>query len=230
MEYRHELADPKSGYAYVYTKTVRLTAGKPQMTIEHNLKNTGTKAISTNVYNHGFFMLDSQPTGPDFTVTFPFDAKGTREMTGLAEVKNKQIVYLKELQDTTLAGGGPASAAARCSCNCPPAGGGVPGAAGGSGGDATRRCRGGGGRRAASTLIEGYSATDPARLRHSRGKPQDRRGESGSPCDRPLWRINFWSVRTTVCPEAYVEVKADPGKETSWKLTYDFYGLPAAGR
>jgi len=47
VEYRHELADPKSGYAYVYTKTVRLTAGKPQMTIEHALKNTGTKAGST---------------------------------------------------------------------------------------------------------------------------------------------------------------------------------------
>ena len=44
--------------------------------------------------------------------------------------------------------------------------------------------------------------------------------------DRALWRVNFWSIRTTVCPEAYVEVKADPGKETSWKLTYDFYSLP----
>ena len=45
--------------------------------------------------------------------------------------------------------------------------------------------------------------------------------------DRPLWRINFWSIPTTVCPEAYVEVKAEPGKETSWRLTYDFYSLPA---
>ena len=103
VEYRHELADPKSGYAYVYTKTVRLTAGKPQMTIEHNIRNTGTKAIATNVYNHGFFMLDSQPTGPDFTVTFPFDIKASRPMTGLAEVKGKQIVYLKELQENATA-------------------------------------------------------------------------------------------------------------------------------
>ena len=48
--------------------------------------------------------------------------------------------------------------------------------------------------------------------------------------DRPLWRINFWSIRTTVCPEAYVEVNADPGKEASWRLTYDFYAFPSNGR
>jgi hypothetical protein len=48
--------------------------------------------------------------------------------------------------------------------------------------------------------------------------------------DQPLWRINFWSIRNTVCPEAYVEVKADPGKETSWRLTYDFYVVPAGNR
>src|SRR5215472_1810621 len=82
VEYRHEAGDPTSGYAYVYTKTVRLAAGKQQMTIEHTLKNTGVKAIETNVYNHGFFMLDSQTTGPDFTVTFPFDLKASRDMNG----------------------------------------------------------------------------------------------------------------------------------------------------
>jgi hypothetical protein len=26
-----------------------------------------------------------------------------------------------------------------------------------------------------------------------------------------------------------VEVKADPGKDFSWKLTYDFYTLPQGG-
>ncbi len=197
VEYRHELTDPKSGYAYIYTKTLRLTAGKAQMTIDHNLKNTGAKAIDTNVYNHGFFMLDAQPTGPDFTVTFPFDIKASREMTGLAEARGKQIVYLKELQDVT-----PAAA---------PAGG-----RGGRGG--------GGGRQQASTLIEGFSVSDP--------KDFDIRLENikvGAgvriTADRPLWRVNFWSVRTTVCPEPYVEVKADPGKDTSWRLTFDFYSL-----
>ena len=210
VEYRHELADPKDGYSYVYTKTVRLTAGKQQMTIDHNLKNTGPKAIATNVYNHGFFMLDSQPTGPDFVVTFPFDVKAARSMNGMAEVRGKQIVYLKELQpnaNTIAAAAGAAPAAAR-PARGPAAGGGGTGA---------------------STLVEGFSPTDP--------KDFDFRIENHKTgagirvtSDRPLWRMNFWSTRTTVCPEAYVEVKADPGKETSWRLTYDFYSLPAAGR
>jgi hypothetical protein len=197
VEFLHELADPKSGYAYSYTKTVRLTPGKPQMTIEHNLKNTGAKAIATNVYNHGFFMLDSQPTGPDFTVKFPFDIKGNRDMNGLAEVKGKEIDFLKELQDTVADSSAPAG-------------------------------RGRGGPEAASTLVEGFSA-DPkdfniAIENHKTGAGVRLTG------DQPLWRINFWSIRNTVCPEAYVEVKADPGKETSWRLTYDFYTVPAGNR
>ena len=59
-------------------------------------------------------MLDSQPTGPDFTVTFPFDVKATRDMNGLAEAKGKQIVYLKTLQDTANASGTPAPALLGC--------------------------------------------------------------------------------------------------------------------
>jgi hypothetical protein len=204
VEFRHEVADPKSGYAYVYTKTVRLTPGKPQMTIEHNLKNTGAKAIATNVYNHGFFMLDSQPTGPDFTVTFPFEIKGARDMGELAAVKGNQVVYLKTLEETANASGAPVAAPAGA-----PAGGGR---------------RGGSGRQTASSPIQGFS-TDPKDFdirveNHKTGAGVRITG------DRPLWRINFWSIRTTVCPEAYVEVKADPGKEASWRLIFDFYTLP----
>lgn len=212
VEFRHEVTDPKSGYGYVYTKTVRLTVGKPQMTIEHNLKNTGTKAIATNVYNHGFFMLDSQPTGPDFTVKFGFEPKAAREMNGLAELQGRQIVYLKELQENANANATPPAAPA------PPPADAVAGANPGRG-------PGRGGRQAASTPIEGFS-TDPKDFdirieNHKTGAGVRITG------DHPLWRINFWSVRTTVCPEAYVEVKAEPGKETTWRLTYDFYALPA---
>src|SRR5215469_4188599 len=139
VEYRHELKDPNSGYAYIYTKTVRLTPGKPEMTIDHNLKNTGTKPIETNVYNHGFFMLDSQPTGPDITVTFPFEIKATRDMNGLAEAKGKQIVYLKTLQDAA-SGGAPAVVPATA-----PGGRAASGQGGGAGAGPGR-----GGRQAAS--------------------------------------------------------------------------------
>lgn len=98
IEFTHELSD-SSGYAYHYTKTIRLAKNKPEMTIEHALKNTGKKAIPTTLYSHNFFVMDAQPTGPLASVKFPFDLQTVRAFQGgLAEVKGGQIVYLKELQ------------------------------------------------------------------------------------------------------------------------------------
>ncbi len=40
IEFVHELSSA-DGYGYVYRKTIRLTKGKPELVIEHSLKNTG---------------------------------------------------------------------------------------------------------------------------------------------------------------------------------------------
>lgn len=42
-------------------------------------------------------------------------------------------------------------------------------------------------------------------------------------CDRPLVKIVFWSCPTTFCPEPYISIKAEPGKEFSWNIYYEFY-------
>jgi hypothetical protein len=42
-------------------------------------------------------------------------------------------------------------------------------------------------------------------------------------CDRPLLKLVFWSSSTTVCPEPYLLIKAEPGKEFTWTITYDYY-------
>jgi hypothetical protein len=132
-------------------------------------------------------------------------------MSPAAEARGKQIVYLTELQPNA---------------NALAAAGGAPAPARGPG-------RGAGADNAAptgaSSVIEGFSLTDPKDFDF---RIENRKSGAGIrvTADRPLWRINFWSTRTTVCPEAYVEVKADPGKETSWRLTHDFYSLPADGR
>jgi hypothetical protein len=73
--------------------------------------------------------------------------------------------------------------------------------------------------------MEGFSTTDPTDFNvaienHRTGAGVRLTG------DEPLWRINFWSIRTTVRPEACVEFKADPGQKACWRLTYDFYSLP----
>jgi hypothetical protein len=99
VEFVQELNGP-NGYAYVYRKTVRLTKDKPQMILEHSLRNTGTRAIASNVYNHNFLVLDRLPPGPGYTITFPFGIKTNRPPKAeLAAVEGTRIVYRKTLKD-----------------------------------------------------------------------------------------------------------------------------------
>jgi hypothetical protein len=100
VEFTHELTDAATGYAYIYRKTVRLVAGKPEMVLEHHLKNTGRRAIRGSVYGHNFLMLDRQTTGPDFTVTVPFQIHSPQPpKQDVAEIRGNQFVYLKSLAD-----------------------------------------------------------------------------------------------------------------------------------
>ena len=46
--------------------------------------------------------------------------------------------------------------------------------------------------------------------------------------DRPMSKLAFWSIRSTVCPEAFIDFSVAPGKETTWKIRYEFYTLPSA--
>jgi hypothetical protein len=41
--------------------------------------------------------------------------------------------------------------------------------------------------------------------------------------DLPISSIFFWSIRTTICPEAYVHLKIAPGQTAHWTIRYRFY-------
>jgi len=41
--------------------------------------------------------------------------------------------------------------------------------------------------------------------------------------DLPISSMYFWSIRTTICPEAYVHLKISPGQTTHWATRYRFY-------
>lgn len=98
VEFTHELNDD-AGYSYVYCKTVRLIKGKPELVLEHSLKNIGKRKIETNVFNHNFFVIDKQPTGPGIKIKFPFEVNGTGSGLGtLAVISGKEINYLKNLK------------------------------------------------------------------------------------------------------------------------------------
>jgi hypothetical protein len=45
-------------------------------------------------------------------------------------------------------------------------------------------------------------------------------------CDQPFLKLNFWSCATTVCPEPYISLKVEPGKQITWNIRYEFYNLP----
>jgi hypothetical protein len=90
----HELKSP-DGYAYRYRKVLRLDGDS--LVLEHELVNTGTKPIATHVYNHNFFMLDRATTGPDIVVRFPFAPKAARPFNDLAEIRGREIAFLRPL-------------------------------------------------------------------------------------------------------------------------------------
>jgi hypothetical protein len=179
IAFTHELRDT-NGYAYRYTKTIRLTGSdsEPKMVIEHVLRNTGTKPLDTMQYNHNFFVIDGQPTGPDASVTFPFDPResGARPFRpDLASLQGRKVTYKKVLGEGE----------------------------------------------SAFTEIAGFGsgASDyDFRVEH-------RKAGAGARVqgDKPIEKIVYWSITTTFCPEAYIDVSAAPGKETRWTYTYTFY-------
>jgi hypothetical protein len=46
--------------------------------------------------------------------------------------------------------------------------------------------------------------------------------------DKPLTKVYFWTHEKTSCPEPYIDVSAEPGKESSWTTTYTFYKASGA--
>jgi hypothetical protein len=96
IEFTQTLTDPQSGYGYFYRKTVSVS--KNEMTITHRLRNTGSKPIDTNVYNHNFLRIDGAAPGPDYVITVPFAIQSHRPPdAALAEIRGHQIVYKKLL-------------------------------------------------------------------------------------------------------------------------------------
>ncbi len=177
IEFTHELGDT-GGYAYLYHKTLRLEGNR--LILEHRLRNTGRKTISTSVYEHNFFMLDGQASGPDTVLRFHFDPRAKADLHGLAETEGTDLRYLQELQRgqtvfSELNGYG------------------------GSAGDNDIRVE---------NIKTGAAV-------HQTG-------------DHALSKLVLWSIRTTVCPEAYIDLQVEPGKEVSWRIGYEFYVAPTA--
>jgi hypothetical protein len=176
--FTQRVMDPSSGYGYLYQKTVRLVAGKPQMLIEHHLVNIGRRPIVSSVYDHNFLVLDNQPIGPDFTITLPFEIHPAKPVnTALGTVDGKTISYRKQMQGRDLFGVG----------------------------------------------IEGFGKTaDDYKI-----TIENRQAGAGMKItgDQPLESEELWSIRSILAMEPFIHMSIEPGKDFSWKYTYDYYTI-----
>ena len=99
IEFGQSVRDDSSGYGYAYSKRLTLTPGSPELVIDHVVENSGRLTIETDVYNHNFFVIDGQATGPDFVVRFPFPPLADQDLKGFAEVSGKELTYLEEIPE-----------------------------------------------------------------------------------------------------------------------------------
>ena len=175
VSFRQDLKGP-SGISYIYKKVLKLDRHNPVLILEHEMKNTGTKTIETDVYNHDFFVLDGVQTGPGMVVRFPFEPRAAEPGFGDgARIDGKEIVYERELQTGE----------------------------------------------SVSSSLTGFSSNvsdfDFMVENKNSGAGVEQSG------DLPISSMFFWSIHTTICPEAYVHLKIAPGQTTHWTIRYRFY-------
>ena len=176
--FKHTLNDNK-GYSYEYSKTIKLVKNKPEMVISHQLKNTGSRKITTTVYNHNFFIMNNQNVGPGVTVQFPFelDGKGTG-IDDIAKIEKNRIVFHKAMA---------------------------------------------GKDRVYIEDLRGFGKD----IKDNSFAIENKQTGTGikMTANQPIHRMVFWSCRTTSCPEPYILIEIEPGKDFSWENRYELYSL-----
>jgi hypothetical protein len=165
-----------TGISYLYTKTLKLAERGTVVVLEHRLTNLGSKTIETDVYDHDFFILDGQPTGPGMSIRFAFTPRLDKPFEAdMAKIEGSRILYLKELQ---------------------------PG-------------------QSVTGYVTGYSGRssdyDLTIENHISGIGVQQTA------DRPISKFYFWSIRSTVSPEAYIHLNVIPTKTEKWTIRYRFF-------
>jgi hypothetical protein len=95
IEFTHRV-DSDFGYAYEYTKTIRLK--EDGFSIGHKLRNTGEKVIETDQFNHNFFMIDGENSGTAFQLTFPYALSTTHDLKGYLEIQDKHLTFIRDIE------------------------------------------------------------------------------------------------------------------------------------
>ena len=227
VEFIQTLNEPSIGFGYVYTKVVRLTPGKPQMTIAHVMRNTGSKPIVTNVYNHNFTTIDKQPTGPDVEVTVPWQM--TRAASGRGagpRAQSKAALPERRPHPRTARANrrsiraAPLAAGERMGTQCSQA-------------QMRSLADPQGNKLVYKKVLEGsecYSASftgfgadakdNDIRIENKKvGRGRAHYGRSAV----DALRVSSGGVRTVLAPEPYIDLNIEPGQQFAWTYTYEYY-------
>lgn len=173
VRFQQRLRAP-NGIRYVYTKELVLDRKGSGLELRHTLRNLGTEPIVTDVYNHDFFMLDGQPTGPGFVLHLSFAPTAETSLEHDATIEGQDIRYLKELDAGETVG----------------------------------------------SYLTGYDSQKPGftiRLENTRTH-----GSIEESSEQAIARFYLWSIRSTICPEAYIHIEVPPGQSRSWTIAYHF--------
>jgi hypothetical protein len=217
IEFTHTLTEPAIAFGYVYAKAIRLTPGAPQMTIEHRLRNTGTTPIQTNVYNHNFMTLDKQPPGPDYEISFPFPLQ--RAQRGARPGQPAATTA-------------PPAATAPQSAAAPAARGLNPPNGSRCGQPQMQSLADPSGNRLVYTKVlegvecfqTGFTGFGSTAADHEIRIENTKVGAGVRITgDRPMSRFGYWSIRTVMAVEPYVDLAVEPGQAFTWKWTYDYF-------
>jgi hypothetical protein len=225
VEFTHTISEPSIAFGYVYTKVVKLTPGKPQMTISHVMKNTGSKPIVTNVYNHNFTTIDKLHTGPDVEITVPWQMTRAAGRGGPGR---------QGAPGGASAAGGAQGAGRQ---GQPPADPYAPLKTGESMGSQCGQAQmqslasTQGNKLVYSKVLEGSECFQTsftgfgADARDNDIRIENKRAGAGVHVtgDRPLTRFGYWSIRTVLAPEPYIDLNIEPGQQFAWTYTYDYY-------
>jgi hypothetical protein len=164
----------ESGWAYIYTKRIELMKDVPGFSIIHSLINKGNKAIHTNQFNHNFFVMDQEVTGPDFSLEFPFILSSEEYNSELVELDQNKLLFKKELSE-----------------------------------ESTWLTLDGFGESAEDNQVKIVNQKTGAGVQIS--------------VDKPLQKIVFWAISSTICTEPYIQLDVLPGDTETWVSEYRLF-------
>jgi len=174
IEFQHTVSS-NIGYGFIYTKRIELKADEPGFTMTHSLVNTGEKTIETDQYNHNFFIIDGEGSGPAIRISFPYNISTENDLRDVMEIENKELFFVKSLT------------------------------------------------KGKSIWMELNGYSDSIKDHHVEVVNKKSGAGVRFSVDKPLYRMVFWACNTTYCPENFIYISVDPGKNEKWVSDYTLF-------